>query len=668
MKIRLHCRIGGWLAIGAFLLGSCWRAVAQRYVEQEPELAPMPTFTGSLGVYAEGTDEEVHYQSGVSSTSHRYFEGPLLGFGINGSIYHPNLLQYDLSTDGALGWTEEKITTSTGASINRSYFDFLGNFSGNSLFLAQKPYAAHFFVTHSHTYRDYDFFNRVTVDSTRYGVTSGYDAGPVPVRATLTRYDETTSGFGFGTGLQETTLNLDAHNDRATGRSTLNYNFQDINRTVGSTTISGVENSVGFSDSENFGSPNVELRNSAAYAKRNFTDSAGDTITAASRLEVEHPYNLKSAYDANFLRDKTDDTITENYDGGAGIQHQLFASLTSGLRVQAIRYTSERPGSEFESTEYIGTWSESYTKKLSSTARLIMGGALSRSHTDQRSSSTFQIVGEAHTFSSGGPFLNSFYLNVLNANATTVEIYDQSRTTHYTRDVDYTVTTVGAQTLIQLIQPNPSGLTSTTPIVVDYQAAPQGSGSIDGNTVDAQVRLELMEGMWGIYGRYNSSDYTAPAGIIVQNVTGWAFGVDFARKWFRAGAEYQIYDSTFSAYTAARFYQTLSFNPDDASSLSVSFSEGWTDYQTGNRTEQYYSAISRYHRGLTRRLALDLEGGVTERTGTVIDEMLAAVRPSLSYDIGKLSFKAGYDFEYQDTQHTQQRVKHSLFISARRSF
>ena len=42
-------------------------------------------------------------------------------------------------------------------------------------FLSGKPYNATFFASQDHTYNNYDFFNTVTADSTRYGGRSGLE-------------------------------------------------------------------------------------------------------------------------------------------------------------------------------------------------------------------------------------------------------------------------------------------------------------------------------------------------------------------------------------------------------------------------------------------------------------------------------------------------------------
>ena len=578
-------RIACWLAGLACLAGSGGQGLGQRlYEEVEPQLFRNHISAASLGIYTEGEQQHVDYVSGLSSTYRRLFEGPLLGLDLDGSVYHPNLLQYTLHGDGSLGWTQERTTASEGPAVNRNEYQFLGNFNANVSVLANKPYRVDLFAASGHTFTDYDFFNRVQVDTFRYGMNAGYREGPVPVNVSVTHLNETDTGTGFENQLEETILSFDAHNDRPQGRTVFTYNLDDFTRHYSTAETSGTSHALGLGDTETFGArKNIEWRNNGSYTKRDFTDSPGDVWTAGSHLSIEHREDLWSMYDADYLRDRTDPTLSENADVSAAVRHQLFASLTSGLRFQVIHFNSEAPGSSFESTQYIGTWSESYTKRLSDSTHLTVGGSLGLTHTDQKSTSTIQIVGEAHTFGAGGAFLNSFFLNVLNVNPATIEVFNQGRTIHYTRDLDYTVQVIGAKTVLQLITSNPSGLTPTTPVVVDYEAAPQGSGGIDGLLGDAQIRLDMFHNLWGIYARYNEANYTAATNIVVQDISSVAFGTDVSWKWLRAGFEYEIYDSTFAAYTAGRLFQTLSFTPDEVSTLSLSLAEGWTDYRTSTK-------------------------------------------------------------------------------------
>jgi hypothetical protein len=670
MRSPLPTLIRRWFAVLAFLEVG-WHAAAQlRYEDLEPQLFRFDVSGGSLGFYAEGSTQQTSYQSGLSETYQRTFYGPSIGLIADGSIYHPDLFQFTLSGDGAVGWTTQKTTTPGAPPVIFNQWDILGDFSANGILLANKPYRSTLFVTDSHSFQEYDFFNQVLIDSLRYGFTSGYSQGPVPFTINLSHTDQDTSGLGYLTTLQETTLLLDAHNDRPSGNTTLSYTLDDFDRTFGNVISSGFDNSVGLSDRETFGSSrNIEWRNTVAVSKFDVTDAPSDTLTAGSHLAIDLLPNLSNIYDVNYLREDEDSDVTEQYNASASLRHQLYSSLTSGLEVQAIRYTSSSAGGSFESTEYIGTWSESYTKRLSSSSRLTIAGSFALAHTDQTSGgAAVQTIGEAHTFNSSGPLLDSFFLSLLNVNQSTIQVFDQTHTILYTLGVDYSVMTVGAQTLIRLIQPNPDGLTVASPVVVDYQAAPQGTGTIDGQIYHAEIRLDLLDSMLGFYGRYDSSDNTATGGIVVDDVTSLAFGTDFYWKWLRAGAEYQIYDSTFATYDSASLFQSLAFTPDEVSSLSLSLSEGWMDYHSAYGTEQYYSIISRYHRTLTRHFGLDLEMGVSQRSGGIEDQTLAAVRPGISYTVGQLSAKATYSYQYQETQGNQQQQEQMFTISIRRTF
>src|SRR5262249_48462931 len=152
--------------------------------------------------------------------------------------------------------------------------------------------------------------------------------------------------------------------------------------------------------------------------------------------------------------------------------------------------------------------------------------------------------------------------------------------------------------------------------------------------------------LWGIYGRLNLSYNNAPRELHVLDYTSYIFGTDVTWRFLRAGAEYEIYDSSESNYRATRLFQSLMFRPDEVSTLSFDASETWIDYlDAAGRHEEDYRFITRFHRALTHRLGFDLDAGVAWRSGLGADEVLAAVRPSLRYVIGKTSIDAGYDYE-----------------------
>ena len=94
-------------------------------------------------------------------------------------------------------------------------------------------------------------------------------------------------------------------------------------------------------------------------------------------------------------------------------------------------------------------------------------------------------------------------------------------------------------------------------------------------------------------------------------------GADYRRKWFRTGAEYENYDSTFTEYQALRFFQNFDFTLSQASSLSFDFSETFYSYpNNGDQTQ--YQFMTRYNTHLALAFTWYVEGGllVQDYSGT----------------------------------------------------
>jgi hypothetical protein len=128
-------------------------------------------------VYAEGNYQQTRVEnSGATVSYQRLFAGPSLSLNANGSVYHPTLLQYFLRTDGAFGYSEYKVRS--GASTTTREWQYLGSFSTELLFLADKPFNASAFASYDHSYRDNDFFTRTLVESWRYGGRLVWDHEP----------------------------------------------------------------------------------------------------------------------------------------------------------------------------------------------------------------------------------------------------------------------------------------------------------------------------------------------------------------------------------------------------------------------------------------------------------------------------------------------------------
>ncbi|MBE0603701.1 MAG: hypothetical protein IH611_08740, partial [Deltaproteobacteria bacterium] len=124
-------------------------------------------------------DQRERWTSRGSTTRHDYSTlEPTFGLGATGSFYHPNLLRFDLEGEAGPSWQRsEQESGGTNRDTN-----LLQRYRAGVDILRAKPYASGLFAEREVKYQDFDFYNRVRVDSRRYGGNTGYGSGIVPFR------------------------------------------------------------------------------------------------------------------------------------------------------------------------------------------------------------------------------------------------------------------------------------------------------------------------------------------------------------------------------------------------------------------------------------------------------------------------------------------------------
>jgi len=631
-------------------------------VIEEPKWLTLRITEASTGVYSEGTYEENTFKSSGTTVVHdRIFVGPTLGINAEGSIYHPNLFRYQINTDGAYGKTVEHIESTTKSS--RDEWQYLGQFSGSADILATKPYHTSIFGSHDHAFSEYDFFNQVTVDSTRYGARISYDLGPVYMGARYTHRDEEITGLSRPTITHDDVWGLDLRNDRKRGVTSLNYTYTLYSLTGQTGLTDGSDHAIALSDTERFGHrEQFKFNSSIAYNQRESIVENDRELTAFGGLDIEHRGNLSSSYNLNYDRFESGSFGADNYLAQAQLRHQLYQSLTSTLLGQFADNESS-DGINTGSTRRYGVGlTEGYSKRLSESHHLRIDNSVLVEEVHQQALG--DIKNEPHTFSAGSS--GNFFLNQAGIIISSIVVWKADRSITYSPVTDYDVQQIGERILIER-QPLGS-IADGQSVVVDYRAEPTPPGTYNTVSEFFQIRFDLFKNLWGIYGRLNLFVNDAPETLRVQNLKSYTFGTDLNWQRWRAGAEYIIYDSDQSKYNSARLFQSASFRPDDESSLSIGFTETWTDYISAHRQEQDYRFITRYRRVLTSHLGLETEGGVDLRRGPGVDQTLGTLRAGIDYAIGKFSVKATYNYEYNLFLNTEERQKHMFLIRARRVF
>ena len=660
-RLRNH-----WLGLALLLcaLGSS-RAQTTRPAVEEPRWMKLDIREVSAGVLAEGSFEETSFNNSDTKVSHdRFFVGPLVGLNAGGSIYHPNLLRYNIDSEGAFGWADDTIRVG-GNTTTREELQYLGRFNGSANLLGNKPYNGEIFGSYDHTYRDYDFFNRVTVDNWRYGARAAYSIDNLFLNSSYTHRDEDVSGLRADSTSHDDAVTLSARHDRKLAGTTFNYTYDEYSRVDLGRAGEGMDHTVSLADYERFGSrEQFALNSTASYNHREASSESSDQLTVGSNLSAEHRHNLSSYYDVDYDHFETGPFQSDSVYGNGELRHQLYESLNSALVVRGGSSDSSDDRSSGYTRRYGGGNSEVYTKRIGASARLRVSNSVFVDHVDQQS--VARVENERHSFNEGSGPPDTFFLNGTRIVEFSIVITDQNDTPPpFVRGIDYDVQPNGDRTLIVRLTGSriPAGAT----VLVDYRAEPSNSGNYESLTETFQIRFEIWTNVWGVYGRFNLWRNNADRDLRVPNLTSYALGTDLSWRWFRTGMEYEIYDSDLSEYRAARFYQSMLFSLDAASTLSFDFTESWIDYIDAHREETDFRFVSRYRHALTARLRFDLEGGIDVRRGDTADQTLATVRPGIDYGIGKTTLRAGYDFEYSMFDN-EERLRHLFFLRIRRVF
>jgi hypothetical protein len=662
MTRRAPIQVCHWLAAALLLLAPGWLR-AQRWVEEEPRWLRLQIPETSVGLDAEGLRETVQ-SGGATSVHDNFLLVPLVGLDMNGSVYHPNLMSFDLNGQGGVGWTQDKVT-SPGYSLTRNENNSLFRYLGTVNFLSGKPYNASFFAAQDHTYNNYDFFNTATVDSLRYGGRLAWSAKTFNLSSDMGYREQTATGLNGTSGITETYLNANGINQRETGNSTLSYNYDNFGNQLNYGPVqTSVSQSVAGSDTETFGGQvPITATTGASYGWAQYASQNAETFNATENVTVKHSPNLESFAALTYDDSQLDPSTSSLFQGIAGIRHQLYESLTSSFDVHGNYGQIDSPGTSGTNDRYGIGVHEDYTKRLGTWARLSLGGSAIVDHEDHDYSgdSIVTIINESHILRDTTQTL----LNNPGVLAATIVVTGSNGVPVYANGVDYQVIPQGQMTQIQRL-PTSLNLPNGTSVLVSYQSQSLYNSSFNSVNGALSLRLDLFN-LVGVYGRLNTVDNDAPPTALEETLTDWVGGADVTWRWLRAGAEYEDFDSNFTQYKATRFFQSLSFQPTEQTTLGFNFNQIFYSYPDGQHQTQY-QFIGTLNSQLRSWLSWNLEGGLYQQEAMGVSQNLAAARTGLNATWGKLSVKLGYQYNYQVTEQAERREGNYFYLLLKRVF
>ncbi len=622
----------------------------------------------SLGAEIEGLREDVKL-SGSTST-HEYLSlTPLLGLRTQGSIYHPNLLSFDLRGEGGVGWLTDTVK-SPGFNLTRHETSDLLRYLAQVNFLENKPYNASFFASQDHDYQNYDFFNTATVDSRRYGGRASWTTDKLNLNADTGYREEKSSGTTGISEFSDTYLSLRGIHHRDHGNTTASFNYDDYDNRVN---LGDVQNSVSYSaavsDAETFGSRDqITATTGFGYNQYEYFNTASDTFNASENITINHLPTLDSFYYLNYDRTSQEPTTSQYFQGTAGLRHRLYQSLTSTLDVHGAWSEGTSDTVDTSNDRYGVGLHEDYHKRIGSWGRLTFGGGIVADHEDHFTSggNTFLTVNEPHVLRQGIP------ANLNSPNVIEISQVLAPGGVPATRGIDYEVIQSGQLTqLILLIGNTGAVVHDGDTVLVTYVSDSLYNASYEALNGSVQVRLDVVD-IFGVYGRLNWLDNNAPevAQSYVESLVDLVGGVDATWRWLRAGAEYEDFDSNFTKYKAWRLFEAFNFQAAEGAHLGIDFNQVFYKYPDG-RDDTLYQFIAHLDTQLTTWLTWNVEGGLYYQDYFGTRQTLGAARTGLDFLWGKLRIKAGYQYNYQHTIQTtvtEDRYRNFFFIHLRRTF
>jgi hypothetical protein len=631
----------------------------------------------STGVDVDGSWESDRV-NGVNSIYDTLFITPTVGLQTSGYIYHPNLLSFDF--DGELGWGIDRMTTTSPGfkqSINES--DQLNRYLLEINLLEEKPYNASFFASEDHTYRDYGSFETFLVDSTRYGGRVNWNTENLSLNTDFGYRDETDTGLIDSSEVTETYFNFVGINKRHSGQTTVTARWDMFDNILNfGNELTTMNESVGISDSETFGRrQQITAATGVTLSHAEYGGQQLDTVQASENVNINHTRNLDSFFIFNAELDNLHPATETYIQGDYGIRHQLYESLTSTLDVHGSYQDNTDPSGSSTFDLYGVGLAESYLKRLQSWGRLSIGANIIADHQDDTTSGdTLTSIDEAHQlYLPTSPQYRPVYLNRPDVLGGSIQVTAAGQV--LVLGSDYQVVNSGQLTEVRLISPPSShlqmllGANDNLSVSVSYQSASStlSNASFEDLNSTVQIRLDLFNHL-GIYGRLNWMDNNAPPSVLTETLTDLVGGVDYNWRWFRAGAEYEDYDSNYTQYNALRFFQNLDFQLNDRSTLGLNFNETFYDYPAGG-DQTLYQFTTRYSVQLWSSLSCYVQGGCALQDVLGTDEIDASAQTGLNWSRGKLSVRTGYEYNSQSTSSgtfTEDLSRNRLFFYLKRAF
>lgn len=545
----------------------------------------------------------------VTTTEHRFEETFTLESG--GAIYHPNLVELDLS--GTFGLYQEFIDSGS-FSDNRN--GTILEYDLNATFLRKENTPLTVYARRSQETISRQFGPTLESDFSTYGAALDYRNPVTPMRLEVFHSEQTQSGFDELGG--EFSLVQDAivyHGEYRPSQEqvwTLDYSLSQVDQSgTGIEPDSYMISDLAVTHSLNFGERHQHNLSSAFSHLSQGGDLATDRLRWSERLLLRHTPDFETNYLYEYNQLGFRDTEQTSHRGQAGFTHRLYKSLvTSGTG--GVEWIDRGDGSS--TFEQYANLRFDYTKQVPlGTLLAFVGLGWSRSDNTAQDE-TIVVVDELRTFNNGQPIV----LAQQNLLPETVRITDASGTILYAPGIDYDVTDRGTGFEIDRTLGS-SRIAPGQTVLIDYELAPLGANVTTTNTFSIGGRYNIERGpLRGLspYARYTQQEQSIDGEgltLIPNSYTDVLVGAEY-KFWddrMTIGAEQQWHDSDVYPYNATRFFARYAERVRNDTTVAAGLNYSIIQYPEIDNTVRLLSATA----SATHQVSRDLfvVGSVTFR-------------------------------------------------------
>jgi hypothetical protein len=602
------------------------------------------------------------------STHDRLLISPYVELSANGSLYHPNLLEFNFNTWQSLSRNEVSLVqvTESGTFEQKSSDNLpLIRYDASASIMKHKPYSIRLHATNNRTVKSYDFYTTSRTDTQSYGIRTGYRSRTMPVEVSYSRLSETEDGLNRKRSRNESHFKFKAQHKRENNNQTLfNYSHTDWDRRyggpareTGSTELATITNKAYYGQKDQ-----AILDTNLRYSRTTSQLRSNKVVQGRISLGIEHSDDLRSRTNIIASRTSSGDTKQNLMSLSAGLTHHLFNSLTSSLEVFGSKDQSKTRSGGLDLKRYGFGWSEKYRKKIGKVANLHLSYALRyQPQTQSFEGKEFMVLDELHKLSDDKIVL----LDMQGVILSSVSVTDQNGSVLFIRGIDYLLISQGASTEIRRIVGG--DIRDGQEIRVNYRAMKQESGEVTTTSHSASWQLNLWNSKLRLFGRYSNNNAEGDDSIVVDEFRTLLLGLESQLGWLNIGMEYEDRESTITPYTAIRLKQSIDWQPAGRISTKLTFTETRRTFPGLSRSWDYLDCIGRMEIALSRYLRANLAAGYRIESGDGIDHSMITSSLSITYQLGKLSAMLQYRYQSRSF-YADQFGRHFLQFSAKRKF